>query len=97
MGILSQRISYKIGRVWSRDNRGVATLRTHARAYLKKCRRKVRVNLFVAHAHSKKKTYKKLFQSLLGRTIEYYLFAYKQLSNLVSVHSYTFYLVSEAH
>ena len=58
------------------------------------------MDLFVAHAHSKKKTYKEIFQSLLGRMIRHYdyLFAYKQLSNLLSLdHSYTFYLVSEAH
>ena len=57
------------------------------------------MDLFVAHAHSKKKTpYKEIFQSLLGRMIGNYdyLFAYKQLSNLLSLHSYTFYLVSEA-
>ena len=29
--------------------------------------------------------------------MEHYLFAYKQLSNLLSRHSYTFSLVSEAH
>ena len=65
--------------------------------YLKKGRRKVRVDLFVAHANSKNKTFKKLFQSLLERMIEHYLFAYKELSNLLLLHSYTFYLVSEAH
>ena len=64
----------------------------------KKCRRKVKVDLFVVHAHSKNKTYKEIFQSLLGRMIGHYdyLFAY-QLTNLLSIHSYTFYLVSEAH
>ena len=57
------------------------------------------MDLFVAHVHSKKKTCKELFQILLGRVIEHYLFAYKQLSIncLLSLHSYTFYLVSEAH
>ena len=51
------------------------------------------MDLFVAHAHRKKKTYKKLFQSSVGRTIEHYLFAYKQLSNLLSLHSCTFYFI----
>ena len=57
------------------------------------------MDLFVAHAHSKKISYKEIFQSLLGRMIGHYdyLFAYKKLSNLLSVHSYTFHLVSEPH
>ena len=29
--------------------------------------------------------------------IEHYLFAHKQLSDLLLLHGYTFYLVSEAH
>ena len=44
-------------------------------------------------------TYKEIFQSLLGRMIGHYdyLFAYKYNTNLLLLHSYTFYLVSEAH
>ena len=57
------------------------------------------MDLFVVHAHSKKKTYKEIFQSLLGRTIGHYdyLFAYKQLTDLLSLPSYSFYLVSDVH
>ena len=68
-------------------HRGVATC-THGRT----CVPEKMLDLFVAHVH-RKRTYKKLFQSLLGRTIEHYFFAYKQLSNLLSLHSYTFSLV----
>ena len=54
------------------------------------------MDLFVAHAHSKKKTYEELLQSLLGRMIEHNICAYEQLSNLLSLQSYKFYLVSAA-
>ena len=79
--------------------RGVATC-THGRTCVpENYRRKVKVDLFVVHAYSKKKTYKEIFQSLLGRMIGHYdyLFVYKQVTNLLSLHDYTFYLVSEAH
>ena len=62
--------------------RGVATC-THGHT----CVPEKMLDLFVAHAH-RKKNKKKLFQSLLGRTIERYFFAYKQLSNLLSLYSY---------
>ena len=79
-------------------NRGVATC-THERTCVPEKMSKRGKNGFiciVAHTHSKKKTYKEVFQNLLGRMIEHYLFACKQLSNLLSLHGYTFYLVSEA-
>ena len=41
-----------------------------------------------------KENIQKVIPELLGRTTEHYLFAYiKQLSNLLSLHSYTVYLV----
>ena len=77
--------------------RGVATCMHGRTCVPEKMLKKVNTGFIciVAHAHRKKKTYKKSFQSLLGRTIEYYLFAYKQLSNLLSLHSCTFYLVCQ--
>ena len=68
--------------------RGVATC-THGRTCIPEKMLKKGNSGFICSTFAWKKTYKKLFQRLLGRTIEHYLFAYKQLSNLLSLHSCT--------